>query len=140
MIYNVVPVSAVQQNDSLLHIYTFFFKVFFSIMVYPRRKGALVTYCTNVQRGGAIYSHHPVSPGSMEDINQENTSLFSNYLLKNLILSTHMKQIFQDSQQIRSKVLQYQCLNTKKKIPGTQIRFMFISIADNNSILSCLTL
>ena len=32
LIYNVVPITAVQQSDSVIHIYTFF-----SIMVYPRR-------------------------------------------------------------------------------------------------------
>ena len=35
MIYNVVLISAVQQSDSVIHIYTFFF-IFFVIMVYPR--------------------------------------------------------------------------------------------------------
>ena len=42
---------------------------------------------------------------SMGEINEESTSLFSNYLLKNVILSTLMKQIFRDSQQIKSKLL-----------------------------------
>ena len=37
LIYNVVPISAVQQSDSGMHIYKFFFYVFFSIMVYRRR-------------------------------------------------------------------------------------------------------
>ena len=36
LIYNVVLISAVQQSDSVIHIYTLFF-IFFSIMVYPRR-------------------------------------------------------------------------------------------------------
>ena len=35
LIYNVVLISAVQQSDSVIHIYTFFF-IFFSIMLYPR--------------------------------------------------------------------------------------------------------
>ena len=35
LIYNVVLVSGVQQNDSVIHTYTFFF-IFFSIMVYHR--------------------------------------------------------------------------------------------------------
>ena len=35
LIYNVALISAVQQNDSVIHIYTLFF-IFFSIMVYPR--------------------------------------------------------------------------------------------------------
>ena len=35
LIYNVVLISAVQQSDSVIHIYTFFF-IFFSIMVYHR--------------------------------------------------------------------------------------------------------
>ena len=35
LIYNVVLVSGVQQSDSVIHIYTFFF-IFFSIMVYRR--------------------------------------------------------------------------------------------------------
>ena len=34
LIYNVVLISAVQQSDSVIHIYTFFFILFF-IMVYP---------------------------------------------------------------------------------------------------------
>ena len=34
-IYNVVLISAVQQNDSVIHIHTFFL-IFFSIMVYHR--------------------------------------------------------------------------------------------------------
>ena len=32
--YNVVLVSAVQQSDLVIHIYSFFFRTFFSIMVY----------------------------------------------------------------------------------------------------------
>ena len=36
LIYNVVPISAVQQSDSVLHIYILFL-IFFSIMVYLRR-------------------------------------------------------------------------------------------------------
>ena len=36
LIYNVVLISAVQQKDSVIHIYVFFF-IFCSIMVYPRR-------------------------------------------------------------------------------------------------------
>ena len=37
LIYNVVLISAVQQTDSVVHIYTFFFvDIFFSMMVYPR--------------------------------------------------------------------------------------------------------
>ena len=35
MIYSVVLISAVQQSDSVIHLYTFFF-IFFSIMVYAR--------------------------------------------------------------------------------------------------------
>ena len=35
VIYSVVLISAVQQSDSVIHIYTFFF-VFFSIVVYHR--------------------------------------------------------------------------------------------------------
>ena len=35
LIYNVVPISAVQQSDSVIHLYTFFF-IFFSIMIYHR--------------------------------------------------------------------------------------------------------
>ena len=35
MLYNVVSISAVQQSDSVIHTYTFFF-IFFSIMAYPR--------------------------------------------------------------------------------------------------------
>ena len=35
LIYNVVPIPAVQQSDSFIHICTFFF-LFFSIMVYHR--------------------------------------------------------------------------------------------------------
>ena len=42
---------------------------------------------------------------SMGEINEESTSLFSSYLLKNLILNTLMKQSFQDSQQMKSKWL-----------------------------------
>ena len=34
--YNVVIIPAVQQSDSVIHIYTFFF-IFFSIMVYHRK-------------------------------------------------------------------------------------------------------
>ena len=37
--YNVVLISAVEQSNSVIHIYTFFFfffLMFFSIMVYPR--------------------------------------------------------------------------------------------------------
>ena len=34
LIYNVVLISAVQQSDSVIHIYTFFFKILLSIMVY----------------------------------------------------------------------------------------------------------
>ena len=37
MTYNVVPISAVQQSDPGMHIYTFFFYIIFSIMVCPRR-------------------------------------------------------------------------------------------------------
>ena len=38
LIYNVAPTLAIQQSDSALHIHAFFFKkIFFSIMVYPRR-------------------------------------------------------------------------------------------------------
>ena len=36
LIYSVVLISAVQQSDSVIHVYTSFF-IFFSIMVYPRR-------------------------------------------------------------------------------------------------------
>ena len=36
LISNVVLISAVQLHDSITHIYTFF-KIFFPIMVYPRR-------------------------------------------------------------------------------------------------------
>ena len=32
MIYNVVLISAIQQSESVIHIYTFFF-IFFSVMV-----------------------------------------------------------------------------------------------------------
>ena len=39
LIYNVVPITAVQQSDSVIHIYTFF-----SIMVYPRRLDIHPTY------------------------------------------------------------------------------------------------
>ena len=35
LIYNVVATSAVQQSDSVIHTYTFFF-ILFSVMVYPR--------------------------------------------------------------------------------------------------------
>ena len=35
LIYNVVLVSAVQQSDSLIHIYIYIF-IYFSIMVYQR--------------------------------------------------------------------------------------------------------
>ena len=35
--YNVGLVSVVQQSDSVIHTYTFFFKIYLSIMVYPRR-------------------------------------------------------------------------------------------------------
>ena len=35
LIYSVVLISAVQQSDSLTHIYTFFF-IFFSTVVYHR--------------------------------------------------------------------------------------------------------
>ena len=35
LIYSVVLISAVQQSDSFIHRYTFFF-IFFSIMVYHR--------------------------------------------------------------------------------------------------------
>ena len=31
--YNVVLISAVEQSDSAIHIYTFFFLIFFSILV-----------------------------------------------------------------------------------------------------------
>ena len=34
LIYNVVPISAVEQSDSVVHIYTLFF--IYSIMVYHR--------------------------------------------------------------------------------------------------------
>ena len=36
--YNVVLISAVEQSNSVIHIYKFFFffSMFFSIMVYPR--------------------------------------------------------------------------------------------------------
>ena len=34
LIYNVVPVSAVQHSDSVIHVYMLF--IFFSIMVYYR--------------------------------------------------------------------------------------------------------
>ena len=36
LIYNVVLTSAIQQSDSVMHINTFFFLIFFSIMVYHR--------------------------------------------------------------------------------------------------------
>ena len=36
VIYNVVLISAVQQSDSAVHLYTFFFQCSFSIMVYHR--------------------------------------------------------------------------------------------------------
>ena len=36
LIYNVVLITAIQQSDSVIHIYTVFFKIFFSIMVYHR--------------------------------------------------------------------------------------------------------
>lgn len=42
---------------------------------------------------------------SMGEINEESTSLLSSYLLKNVILNTLMKQIFQDSEQIKSKLV-----------------------------------
>ena len=35
LIYNVVSISTVEQSDSVIHVYTFFF-IFFSIMVYHR--------------------------------------------------------------------------------------------------------
>ena len=34
LIYNVVLISSVQQNDSLIYINILFFSVFFSVMVY----------------------------------------------------------------------------------------------------------
>ena len=36
MIYNVVLITAVQQSDSVIRMYTFFLYIFFSIMVYHR--------------------------------------------------------------------------------------------------------
>ena len=36
MLYNVVLISAVQQSDSVIHIYAFFLEIFFSILVYRR--------------------------------------------------------------------------------------------------------
>ena len=36
LICNAVPVSAVQQSDSVIHIHTFFFNIFFSITVCHR--------------------------------------------------------------------------------------------------------
>ena len=46
LIYNVVLISAVQQSESVIHIYTFFF-IFFSIMVYPRTLN--IVHCTTQQ-------------------------------------------------------------------------------------------
>ena len=39
LMYNVVQISAVQQSDLVIHIYTFLFKrnILFSIMTYPWR-------------------------------------------------------------------------------------------------------
>ena len=38
MIYNIVPISTVQQSDPFVYVYIYiFFFIFFSIMVYPRR-------------------------------------------------------------------------------------------------------
>ena len=36
LMYNVVLISAVQQSDSVIHIYAFFLEIFFSILVYRR--------------------------------------------------------------------------------------------------------
>ena len=36
LICSAVPVTAIQQGDSAIHIHTFFFNTFFSIMVYHR--------------------------------------------------------------------------------------------------------
>ena len=42
LIYNAVPISAVQQSDSVVYIYIFFLKILFSIMVYPRRSAIVL--------------------------------------------------------------------------------------------------
>ena len=34
--YNTVLISALQKSDSVIHIYAFFFKILFSIMVYHK--------------------------------------------------------------------------------------------------------
>ena len=74
-IYNVVPISAVQQNDSVTCIYidryihTFFF-MFFSIMVYPRRLGIgpcamqqdLIAYLLQMQQFTSANPKLPIHP------------------------------------------------------------------------------
>ena len=47
LIYSTLPVYAIQQNDSVWHIYPFFSKLFFSIMVYSSQLH-IVSLCPTV--------------------------------------------------------------------------------------------
>ena len=47
--YNIVPISAVPQSDSVTHMHTYFYtSIFFSLMIYPRRLDIHVSLCSTI--------------------------------------------------------------------------------------------
>ena len=60
LIYNVVLISTIQQSDSVVHIYTFFF-IFFSIMVYHRILNIVPcrNYTVQIQQDLVVYQQRP---------------------------------------------------------------------------------
>ena len=60
LIYNAVPTSAVQQSDSVIHIQTFFFLIFFSIRVYHRIIQFPVLYSRTLLFIHPIYNSLPL--------------------------------------------------------------------------------
>ena len=61
--YNVVPISAVQQNDTVIHIYTFLSSIIFSIMVYYRIPN-IVSYAIQLSIHPIYNSLHLLIPDS----------------------------------------------------------------------------
>ena len=80
MIYNVVAISAIQQSDSVIHIYTFFFKIFFSIMV-DHRILNIVPYA--IQNLPANVGHVGLIPGSGRSPGGGNGCLLQCFCLEN---------------------------------------------------------
>ena len=113
LICNAVPVSAVQQSDSVIHIHTFFFNIFFSITVCHRTLN--IGPCAG-QQGLVVY--HPIynSLHLLIPTSQSSASLHPRGNHKS-VKSVSLKQLFYSApvrHTLPMNVMQMNCMNLSK--------------------------